>query len=175
MKKIIVVISVLFLLIGCATESQFTASSTKNKLPKVYKIDLDNDGLEENVKIEDLSSSWVISITRRDKSEVGSLKAEGHLVRVEFIDLKQDGYQQIAVSYYDPEKLSYLTVHGLKNEKLSQVFSISSKCGVDAELGQGLARIRVGKPQPGYSECSNDNMIVWDAWVWSGDKFIKER
>ncbi len=173
---ITVIILVALAASGCATDTQFIKGK---KIVSISKLDLDNDGAQEIILVEDrqgTGSDVLITITRPKpaKQEVASLCVPGRFRKIELIDLKGDGYKQMAIHYDDKGNNSNLVIYSFKNEKLSKVFEVASTCAIETDFSSVLGRVKVGKPKRGYADCSSSNMTDWDVWVWSGDKFIKE-
>ena len=174
-KIIIYAIAVAFLLSGCASDEPFKGGRAK---ARIYKLDLDSDGIEEVVRVDDdvdQGTAALITIMRRDKSEAANIKVPGKLVKTEYPEMKGDGFKQIAVYYDDSENRSNLVIYNFKDGKVSTLASFSSKCGIEASLVPNLARIKIGKPKPGETECPCESMSEYDLLVWTGEKFIKER
>lgn len=176
-RFLITLVSLIFFLSGCVTLGNKSKDKLK-KPPQIYKVDLNNDLMEEIIEVKDGSDTGVdttIVITKQDKSKIDSLTVYGKFTKVEFIDLNEDGYKQIALFYEGKDNSSKLTIYNLKNNKLTKIFTIENKCGIDTDFSSVLARIKVGKSKAGQSDCSANYPEDWEIWVWSGDKFIKEK
>ncbi len=174
-KFLIVGILTGLLISGCATQGKTKGASSEKRVLKLVKLDLDNDGLLEFVKVEIESredAPAIITITRPDKSERASFTIPGSFNRIEFIELNNDGHKQIAVFYEDKEGRIHLVIYRLKNDSLFKIFAVNSSCGLDAEFGVLLPRVKVGKPRFGQDKCSPDDIFDWEIWVWGGDRFI---
>ncbi|MDD2689760.1 MAG: hypothetical protein PHT41_06400 [Candidatus Omnitrophica bacterium] len=174
--KFLIAVTLTGLLIsGCATQGKSKASDIKKISLKIAKLDLDNDNLPEVIKVEVESKEdapIIVTIARPDKSERASFQIPGVFDRIEFAELNNDGYKQIAVFYHDKEGRMHLVVYRLKNDTLFKIFAVSSACGLDAEFGGSLPRVKVGKPRFGQEKCLPDDIFDWEIWVWQGDRFI---
>jgi hypothetical protein len=175
-KYLVALILTVSLASGCATDAQFKKGK---KIVSASKLDLDNNGVQEIILAEDRLGGAIdilITITRPkpNNQEVVSFTVPGHFTKIEFIDLKGDGYKQMVVYYDDKDNKANLIIYSFKDEKLTKVFEISSPCGLDTDFSSVLGRVKAGKPKKGYLDCSSSNMTDWDVWVWAGDKFIKE-
>jgi len=175
-KTVIALIAAGLLLGGCATDGQLKGGK---KNIKIYKADLDNDLMQEIIEVEDKAlAGAVISLKRTDKhkTEVASIKVPGRLTKTEFIDLKRDGYNQIAVYYDDfDNNTANLVIYKLKDSKLSKVSVFCGRCGIEGFFGSAIGRVKVGRPKEGEVSCPSESAAEYDFWVWSGEKFIKER
>ncbi|MFH1442102.1 MAG: hypothetical protein ABIH18_08710 [Candidatus Omnitrophota bacterium] len=177
MKKIIfmAVVCSTALFSGCITDGAGKNGDRVNK-PEIYKLDLDNDGIKEITKVEkstEPDKKSVITISSLRREEIDSFSVGGKLNKVDFIDLNEDGFKQIAVFSRDTQEKYNLAIYKMKNNQLFRLFSIASSCGIDTDFSTVLSRIRVCK-----SGCEGEyyanNIINWEVWVWSGERFIRE-
>jgi hypothetical protein len=175
-KFIIALITAGLFLSGCATSAELKGGKKK---PQIYRSDLDNDLLQEIIEVQDNGAEGaLIRLKRPDKfkSEIAQIKVPGPLTKTEIIDLKSDGYKQIAVYYDDPgSNTANLVIYNLKNSKLSKVATFSARCGIEGFFGTAIGRVKIGRPKGKEESCQSESMTEYDFWVWSGDKFIKER
>jgi len=173
-KSLVKIFITVFLLSGCATGPKFK----EDEHTKIFRQDLDNNGAQEIIKVEDKfdkDSNSVITVMKRDGTEIGHFIIPGRFVNVEFIDLYDNESNQMAIHYSSKDNSANLEIYSLKNNKLSKLFNFSSSCGIDTNW-EGICRIRVCKPGISGTGCSpeNNNACDWDVWSWSGEKFIKE-
>lgn len=162
-----------------------TADKTKNKEKKnieTYRVDLDGDGTEELVEIEDRyikSGDTFMRITKVQKNrnvvaKEYSLTIPGHFIRAEIIDLDTDNFKQMAIFYDTKDSRINIAIYKLKNNKLSKVFTTSSNCDIETDM-ELVPRIKVAKSKTGGRDCSASLQgSDWETWAWSGEKFIKE-
>lgn len=178
-KSLALIVLITALVSGCiTTHGKPKPQSANIRLLKVYNLDLDGDGIKEIVKVEDDSRKAgheiIISIINKDRSARASFIVPGLFNRMEFVDLNGDSSQQIAVFYDDEQERINLSIYRLKGEQIYKVFTINSPCGIDTEFGVLLPRVKVGKPMYGEKKCSRDDIFEWEAWVWAGDRFIRQ-
>lgn len=162
---------------GCLTGGAGKNGDNRaNKKPEIYKLDLDNDGIKELTKVEkniDQDKKSVVTISSLRKERIDSFSVTGQLNKVDFIDLNEDGFKQIAVFYRDPQEQYNLAIYKMKNNQLLKLFSIASSCGIDTDFSTVLSRIKVCKNGCDGEYYAN-NTLNWDVWVWSGERFIRE-
>ncbi len=145
---------------------------------KTQKIDLNNDRVKEIVQIEDKFDTdgvSIVTIAKPKADKIASFQVPGRFNAIEFAELDGDGQKQIVVYYEGKDGSSNLVIYSLKNNKLSKIFTISSPCGIEADLSTILARVRVDKPVCDEEGCYCNDLPNWEKWVWSGERFIKER
>ncbi len=162
---------------GCITDGAGKNDDNRaHKKPEIYKLDLDNDGIKEITEIEksiEPDKKSVITISSLRKERIDSLSIGGQLNKVDFIDLNEDGFKQIAVFYRDSQEQYNLAIYKMKNNQLLKLFSIASNCGIDTDFSTVLSRIKVCKNGCAGEYYAN-NITDWDVWIWSGERFIKE-
>jgi hypothetical protein len=142
------------------------------------RLDLNNDGLKEIVKIEDkfdTDQEFIITVMKQNKDEIDSFLIPGRFKKIEFIDLDGNGDKQIAIRYKDEIDYENLVIYKLKDESLFKIFSIGSAYGIDTEFNSTLPRIKVGRSRCTQKNCYAGDVPDWEVWVWGGEKFIKER
>jgi hypothetical protein len=172
---------IVFLLLSVFTASQAYAwkKAAKDKQPKTYKSDLDADTKQENISVDSASTAdgetkiTISRITKRDQTVIGSFTVRGIFNRLEIVDLNEDGYKQIAVFCVGDGAYTNLALYSLKNGKLSKIFAAGSSCGIETNFRPGLSRIKVGREIKIENGVSYTDIPEWDAWVWSGERFIK--
>lgn len=161
---------------GCITGGWNKDDNRVHKKPEIYKLDLDNDGIKEVTEIEKSMESdkkSVITVSSLRKGRLDSFSVGGQLNKVDFIDLNEDGFKQIAVFYRDTQEKYNLDIYKMKSNQLLKLFSIASNCGIDTDFSTVLSRIRVCKNgcEGGYY---TNNTLNWEVWIWSGERFIRE-
>ncbi len=173
--------SVLFLVIllcaSCLTTDKNKNNSNKNI--KTYSADLNNDNLPETIKIDNRffsDGNTIVEITKGKKNKKTPDKKctfiiPGSFRKIEFVDLNDDGFKQMAIYYDTKDGYSNLAIYKLRDDKVTKIFFASSNCDVEGDFSSLLARVKVGKNKEGNSECSGDT----DVWVYTGEKFIKEK
>lgn len=170
----------LLCLVLAALPAQITEAKDKavqDKHPKVYKSDLDADAKNETITIEVIPGSdnhTRISVVSRGNTEAASFTVPGIFDKLELIDLKEDGYKQLAVYSSGKDHYANLAIYGFKNSKLSKIFAAASNCGIDTDFSSVLSRIKVGRQRKIENSYSSTDIPEWDVWVWSGEKFIRE-
>lgn len=179
MKPSTIIILALFLLNLAVIPAESKNSTAKNKSPKLYKLDLDKDGLKEIITVEDefdAGQEFVITVMNQNKKdEIDSFSIQGRFKKIEFIDLDGDGYKQIAIRYKDEIGYENLAIYQLKDENLFKIFSVGSIYGIDTDFGSTLARVKVGRSRCTGRNCYSGDVPDWEIWVWGGEKFIRER
>lgn len=163
------------LISGCITQGKTRTGGTEKISLKIAKLDLDNDNSPEVIKVEaepKEGAPITVTINRPNKGESASFQIPGVFNRIEFPELNNDGHKQIAVFYSDKDGNTHLAMYRLKNDTVFKIFAVSSACGLDAEFGGALPRVKVGKPRFGKEKCSPDDIFDWEIWVWQGDRFI---
>jgi len=163
-----------FFLAGCAG----TPKAKDGAHTKIFRQDLDNNGTKETIKVEDkfdASSNTVITVIMRDGTVAGSFTLPGRFRNMEFIDLYENEFKQMAIYCDRNDNSSDLELWGLKNNKLSKLSAFRSPCGIDADWST-IYRVRVCNPGSRGRNCSSENSAAchWDVWSWSGERFIKE-
>ncbi|MEW5758795.1 MAG: hypothetical protein AB1755_04950 [Candidatus Omnitrophota bacterium] len=163
-----------FLLFGCAASSGIRKDKKLDEKPKIYKLDLDNDGTKEIIQVEDVivtQGSTIVTImtNTKDRKELDRINIKD-FSEIEFIDLDRNGFKQIVIYTKDKENYYNLYIYSLKNKKLNEIFTISSPVGLDVNFKSCIPRIKAGIPK---SE-DGDNGPTYEVWVWSGYKFIKD-
>ncbi len=176
---------ILFLLtafsVGCLTPAKTKDKNDKNI--ESYKADLDADGVEELIEIEDRSikgGDTFVLITKISKnknipSKEYSLTLPGHFVRAEIIDLDTDNFRQMAFFYDTKDSRLNIVIYRFKNNRLSKVFSASSDCDIETDMDL-VPRVKVAKGHNGGKDCSVSlQQSDWEIWAWSGEKFVREQ
>lgn len=173
MRIVYFLIFVVFLFNGCATTPSGKVDKKKTPKPIINKVDLDSDGIKELVQLEGKeitgSDETIIRILNKDKKELDRLTIQDY-VRMEFIDLDNNGCKQIVVYIKDKDNYSKLYIYNLKDNRLNEIFSIGSPVGLDSNFKSCIPRIKSGIP----IEKLTPNGPTYEVWVWSGYKFIKD-
>ncbi len=167
------------MLTGCAPEHKIIRDKVdKTKTVETYRKDIDKEGRKEVIILEDKSASGgetVITISKddKDKTRIDSLTVEGLFKRMKFVDLNGDGILALAIFSIAKDDSRRLVIYSLKEDGLSRIFSISSKCGIDADFNSALSRIKVVKPNriQGIETCDGNQEL--DTWIWAGERYIK--
>jgi hypothetical protein len=176
-RRIIILFVLLFIFAGQQASAKDKTSPDKS--PKVYKFDLDGDGRMEIIRIENAASpdsKTQVNITRGTRADPDPINftVPGSFGRLEVIDLNEDGYKQMAVYSSGQDEYANLAVYSFKNGKPFKVFAAASNCGIETDFRSVLARIKVGRQRSIESSNSSTDIPEWDAWVWTGEKFIRE-
>jgi hypothetical protein len=172
-----ILIILIFLFCGCATLGNKVKDNRKKEDIQLYLDDLDNDKIIESIEVYDKAQKHKevsIAIAKHKKPRLASLTVPGTFKKIEIIDLNEDGFKQIAL-YYEEENENNLVIYNFKDGKLSKIFSLKNKCLIETDFTSMLARIKIGKPKPGESDCSLGYPEEWETLVWTGEKFIKEK
>lgn len=179
--QLIVLFLGIFLISGCLTGDKNKNNANKNIT--TYTSDLDGDLLPETIEVENrfaTDGNTVVKIIKGQKDKKAEEKTcsfviPGHYSKVEFIDLNEDGLKQMAVYYDTKDAYTHLAIYRLKNNKVTKIFSTSSNCDIEADFSSLLARIKVGKSNDGSDDCAGGGSAYWETWVYTGEKFIKEK
>lgn len=178
-KNTIYVILALFFLSGCLT-------ANKNKSDKnieTYRLDLDNDTMEELVEIQDRFAEHgdiLVRITKaakRKKAEpkIFNFTITGRFNKVEFTELGCDGLRQMLIYYDTAKNFTHLVIYKFKNDKVSQIFLADSNCDIETDFDT-VPRVKLGKNIEGGKDCSLITQgSEWETWVWDGERFVKEQ
>ncbi len=179
--KAICLMLVVFMFGGCLTANK--NKSDKSKDIEAYRLDLDNDTIEELVEVENRFSTHgdiLIKITkpgkrRTDEPKIFTFTISGKFNRVEFTEIGCEGFREMFIYYDTAKNFTNVVIYKLKNDKLSQVFLASSNCDIETELDT-VPRVKIGKNINGGKDCSvvargND----WESWAWDGEKFVREQ
>lgn len=180
-RNMISVILILFLLGGCLTTNKNKDNKPKNI--ETYKLDLDNDMVEELVEIENrfaTSGDILVRITKAAKRKntepkVFNFTIQGQLNKVEFAELGCDGFKQMLIFYDTANNFTHLVIYRLKNDKVSQIFLASSNCDIETDFDT-VPRVKIGNNKNGGKDCSAiARGSEWESWAWDGEKFVKEQ
>jgi len=179
-QLIVLFLSVL-LYSGCLTGDKNKNDANKNI--ETYTQDLDGDMLPETIKIENrftIDGNSVVKIIKGQKDKKAKEKfcsfiIPGGYKKVDFVDLNDDGSKQMAIFYDTQDEYMHLGIYRLKNDKIVKIFSTSSNCDIDVDFSSLLARVRVGKSKDGSNDCAGGDSAYWEVWVYTGEKFIKEK
>lgn len=171
--------AICYMLSGCAPEHKIVRDKVdKTKTVETYRKDINKDGVREVISLEDNNNSGenvVITISKEDKAKtkLDSLAVEGIFKRIKFVDLNGDQIFALAVSSITPNGAYRLMIYKLTEDGLSRIFSISSKCGIEADFSSPLSRIKVVKPNRvgGVDTCDGNQEL--DTWIWAGERYIK--
>ncbi len=170
-----VLVSVFFLVSGCATQNKSSANKADKSLFKKYAADLDGDGNKELVESEDKTATdgiTIVTVKKNAKSpEIDRITVPGKIKKIEFTELNLDQQERLVVTFEGEDDLSCIAIYHLRNNKLSKIFYASSEYGIETDF-LVIPRIRIGKVfQRNYSP----NLIPdWETWVWASDKFVRE-
>lgn len=165
---------------GCLT-------ATKNKKDKpenveTYKLDLDNDSIEEYIEIENRFAShgdMFIKITKPgmtkiEEPKVFNFEISGQFNKIEFQNMDCDGFRQILIYYDTAKNYTNLVIYRFKNNKVSQIFLASSNCDIETYFDT-VPRVKVAKNINGGKDCSvAPRGSEWESWAWDGEKFVRE-
>lgn len=177
LKAHFLIILIVLLLNGCATRRESKDGLRVHTAPKIYKFDLDCDGQKEIIKVEDnfdKNGESMITVIKKDKSKIDSVSFPARFINMEFIDLNVDGNKQIAVYSQEKNKCNSLIIYKFNNNRLLKIFSAENNYGIDTSFGSFLSRIKVAKLKSTGDNSSSSNMLEWESWVWSGERFIRE-
>ena len=166
---------------GCLTTDKNKNKSDKNI--ETHIADLNGDMMPETIEIENrfqTDGNSVIKIIKGKKDKKAEPKictftVPGYFKRVEFVDLNEDGFKQVAIYYDTEDNHINLGIYKIKNDRAIKIFSASSACDIETDFSSLLARVKVGKGKDGTDDCSSGTGGYWDVWVYTGEKFIKEK
>lgn len=165
------------LVCGCVTLGTATKDGRLKEDIQLYVADLDNDQIPESIEVYDKGrkhSDVEITVAKPKKPKLASITAPGVFNKIEIIDLNEDGYKQLAL-YYEDDSKANLVIYNFKDNKLTETFSIKNECIIETDFSSVLARIKLGKPKPGQSDCLTVYPEEWQTLVWTGEKFLKEK
>ncbi len=174
-----ILLFIVYCLIGCAPEHKIVRDKIdKSKTVETYRKDINKDGIREVISMEERDNSGenvVITICKEDKAKtkLDSIAVEGIFKRIRFVDLNGDQVLALAIFSLTPEGAYRLIIYKLSDDGLKRVFSITSKCGIDADFSSPLSRIKVVKPNRIAGEETCDGNQELDTWIWSGERYIK--
>lgn len=179
--NVICLVLSLFLLGSCLTTNK--NKSDKNKNIETYKIDFDNDMMEELVEIEDrfvVHGDMLIRITKSAKNrnaepKIFNFTITGQFNKVEFAELGCDGLKQMLIYYNTAKNFTHLVIYKFKNDKVSQIFLASSNCDIETDFDT-VPRVKIGKNTNGGKDCSVLTQgSDWEVFAWDGERFVKEQ
>jgi len=147
-----------------------------------YKVDLDNDGKVELIKIDreyetfensPVIISGLVTVINSDGSKVGQFKMPNHIGNVEFISLNKDNSKQIVAWSSGGAHYTNIAIYGYRDGKLYKIFKNGSACPVIADFKNDKPLIKVGRAnwaQEGW--CYATGEPLWQVYVWNGKEFV---
>ncbi|MFH1772414.1 MAG: hypothetical protein ABH872_06320 [Candidatus Omnitrophota bacterium] len=149
---------------------------------KKHKVDLDNDGIFEQVTYEQRFDEPVdmlpipieaeVAVFDSSGDKIGSFFMPDHVGEVEFVSLNKDGFKQIAARSYGGAHYTNIAVYGYENGNLYEIFANGSACGVETNFDKEIPEIRVGRANWEEEGWSYADEPLWQVYTWTGHEFV---
>lgn len=159
---------------GCASMDKYKSDPAD----AVYLADLNGDSRDEIVRVKDkfdTQSKTIIEVLRKNKMQLGSFSVPGRLEKIDFIELDISPRKGISVHYRNRDGSETVSIYTFGDGKFSTIFTVDSNCGIETDYSSVLARIKTGKFICSAGICSCTDVNNGEMWIWTGDKFLKER
>ncbi|MCU0651687.1 MAG: hypothetical protein MUC39_01940 [Candidatus Omnitrophica bacterium] len=169
---------ILAVFLSAAMVSPALAKEKPSSKLQTQKLDLNADKVKEIITMEDKFDTdgfSVITIARPKADKIGSFTVPGRFKAIEFADLYGDGAKQIAVYFEGKDASNHLVLYGIKNNRISRIFGVDSACDIEGDFSTVLARITIDKPVCEEGSCYCPEQPEHEIWIWTGEKFIRER
>lgn len=144
----------------------------------IYKADINGDNKDEFVRVKDkfdTQSKTIIEVLKKNKIQVGSFFVPGRIEKIDFIELGMGGQKYISAHYRNRDDSETVAIYLFKDDKFRKIFALDSNCGIETDYDSALARIKAGKFICNGDICSCTDIDNGEMWIWTGDKFLKER
>jgi len=145
---------------------------------ETYKMDLDNDGIEEIITTEDRFNTYfegVVTISGLNKNKLGDFAMPDHLTNIEFISLNNDSYKQVVAWSQGGAHYTNLSIYGYKDKRIYKLFENGSACGIETDFKSESPTIKIGKEQRDKEGWSYVDEPDWEIWNWDGKEFHNEK
>ena len=159
---------------GCASMDKYKSEPADT----LYQADINGDSKDEIIRVKDkfdTQSKTIIEVLKKNRIQIGSFSVPGRLEKIDFVELGIGPRKDISVHYINKDDSQTLSIYTLKDDKFRKIFTVSSNCGLETDYDSVLARIKVGKFICNGDICSCADVNNGEIWIWTGDKFLKER
>jgi hypothetical protein len=99
----------------------------------------------------------------------------GHFNKADFIDLNDNGEKQLVIYSDSNGNFANINIYKLKDDKLSKIFFASSNCDIETDFTSTIPRVKIGISNNQTKDCSAGFINDWETWIWSGEKFVREK
>jgi hypothetical protein len=144
----------------------------------IYQGDINGDNKDEIIRVKDkfdTQSKTIIEVLKKNKIQVGSFSVPGRMEKIDFVELGMGGQRYISAHYRSRDDSETVAIYLFKDDKFRKIFSLDSNCGIETDYDSALARIKAGKFICNGDICSCTDIDGGQMWIWTGDKFLKER
>jgi len=159
---------------GCASVDKYKSAPTD----KIYRADINGDNKDEIIRVKDKFDAQAkseVEVLKKNKIQLGNFSVPGKVIKVDFIELSMGSCKHISVHYRNRDDSETVNIYAFKDDSFRKIFTLSSNCGIETEYASALARIRAGKFICNGDVCSCTDANSGEMWIWTGDKFLRER
>ena len=163
-----------FILSACSSMDKYKDEPTD----VLHLADINGDDRPEIIRVKEKSGpepKTIITVLKKNKLQMGSLSVPGKLEKIEFAELDLSPAKRISVIYTNKDGSQTLDIFSFKDDKFKKMFTIDSHCGIETDFSSILGRIKVGKFICNGDVCSCASVSDGEVWIWTGDKFLRER